>query len=93
MASDLAATMFLQIGATRYQVASFAQASAMFCAARDRHGEGASKTPSPEIVTEAGTVIATVSFNGRVWPPGAWTPTTAPIYDNSADSIGARLTP
>jgi hypothetical protein len=41
-------TMFLEIGRKRFQVASVEEASRMFCAARDKAGEGASRTPSPK---------------------------------------------
>lgn len=60
-------TMFLEIGRKRFQVASSEEASRMFCAARDRMGEGSSRTPSPKIVDERGDVIGHVSYNGRVW--------------------------
>lgn len=60
-------SMFLQIGSRRYQVASFAQASEMFCLARDKMGEGSSNTPSPQLVDEHGKVFGYVSYNGRVW--------------------------
>ena len=67
--------MFLQIGGKVYQIASFAQASQMFCIARDRHGEGASNTPSPLIVDDAGSIIAhdptTVEYGRAI--RGPWT--------------------
>jgi hypothetical protein len=53
-----AKTMFLEIGRKRFQVASLEEASRMFCAAPDKMGEGASRTPSPKIVDERGEVIA-----------------------------------
>jgi hypothetical protein len=56
--------LFLQVGRKRYQVASFEQASAMFCLARDKSGNGASKIKSPLIVDENGSVIGHVSYNG-----------------------------
>lgn len=77
-----AKTMFLQVGRRRYSVATFEQASQMFCIARDTMGEGASKTPSPKIVDEAGAVIAHVSYNGRVWAGESWTQDATPLYDN-----------
>lgn len=75
-------SLFLQVGAKRYQVATFEQASKMFCIARDKMGEGASKTPSPQIVDESGEVVAYVSYNGRVWPGGTWNAGDRPLYDN-----------
>jgi hypothetical protein len=74
--------MFLQVGSRRYPVASFEQASQMFCTARDVHGEGGSKTPSPLIVDDAGEIIGHVSYNGRVWPGAEWSADAAPLYDN-----------
>jgi len=81
-AESLIKAMFLHVGGKAYRVASFAQASQMFCIARDKNGEGASNTPSPLIVDEAGSVIAHVSYNGRVWPGVAWTVDAMPLYDN-----------
>jgi hypothetical protein len=81
-AETLTKAMFLRVGGKAYEVASFAQASQMFCIARDKSGEGASNTPSPLIVDDTGLVIAHVSYNGRVWPGGAWTVDAIPLYDN-----------
>jgi hypothetical protein len=77
-----AKAMFLQIGRKRFQIASFEQASLMFCAARDKAGEGASRTPSPKIVDERGEVIGFVSYNGRVWAGVSYVPDAQPLYDN-----------
>jgi hypothetical protein len=81
-AESLIRPMFLHVGGKAYQVASYAQASQMFCIARDKNGEGASNTPSPLIVDDAGSVIAHISYNGRVWPGVAWTVDAIPLYDN-----------
>jgi hypothetical protein len=40
--------MFLEIGCRRFRIASFEEASRMFCAARDKVGKGASCTPTPK---------------------------------------------
>jgi hypothetical protein len=45
--------IFLQVGGRLYPVASFEQASKMFCTARDIPGQGASNT----IVNGAGSVV------------------------------------
>jgi hypothetical protein len=89
----LAKTMFLQIGKRRYQVASFQQASQMFCAARDATNTrtcygGASKIKSPHIVDETGSVVGYVAYNGRVFAgePKAWTSTTALLFDNRVEA-------
>jgi hypothetical protein len=75
-----AKTMFLEIGRKRYQIASFEEASSMFCMARDRLGEGASKTPSPKIVDEYGAVIGYVSYNGRVWAGATYVAGASPLF-------------
>jgi len=87
MSANISPLMFLQIGRRRYQVDSFQQASEMFCRARDKMGEGASKTPSPQIVDETGSVIGYVAYNGRVFAgePQAWTASTALLFDNRAE--------
>ena len=72
--------MFLQVGCRLYPVATFAQASRMFCTARDTFGKGAGETPSVLIVDGAGSVIGHVSYNGRVWSGADWTPNAAPLY-------------
>ena len=77
-------TMFLQIGRRRYQVASFQEASEMFCRARDVMGEGASKTPKALIVDEMGKAFARISYNGRVWAGTEYDPNATPIYDNGS---------
>ncbi len=76
--------MFLQIGRRRYQVASFEEASRMFCVAREKSGFGSSKIPSPNIVDERGEVIAYVAYNGRVFAgtPKAWNVSTPLLFDN-----------
>lgn len=77
-----AKTMFLEIGRKRFQIASYEEACRMFCAARDKMGEGASHTPSPKIVDERGDVIAYVSYNGRVWAGATYVRDSVPLYDN-----------
>lgn len=85
---SLSPPIFLQIGHRRYQVDSYEQASTMFCTARDRMGEGASKTPSPLIVGSLGQVIGHVAYNGRVFAgmPKAWTASTAILFDNRVEA-------
>lgn len=60
----------------------------MFCAARDKMGEGARKTPSPKIVDEDGNTIGYVAYNGRVFEgePKAWTASTALLFDNRVEA-------
>lgn len=78
--------LFVEVGRKRYQIQTYKQASDMWCRARDQHGGGASEIPGLNIVTEAGAVVAHVSYNGRVWagPCGNWKPGAVPLYDNSS---------
>ena len=73
--------IFLQLGQRRFQIATLEEASFKFCAVRDRAGEGASRTPSPLIVDEQGTVIGHISYNGRVWSGATYAAGTVPLYD------------
>ena len=34
-----------------------------------------------QVIDAAGAVIAQVSYNGRVWPPGDWTPEMKPLLE------------
>jgi len=79
-------TMFLEIGHKRFQIASFEEASRMFCGVRDKAGEGASRTPSPMIVDEQGAVIGHVSYNGRVWAGASYVSGMQLLYDNRMGS-------
>jgi hypothetical protein len=36
---------------------------------------------SPVIYDDTGAEIGNVSYNGRIWPPGAWHRDMQPIYD------------
>jgi hypothetical protein len=82
--------MFLQIGCKRYQVATFEEASRMFCAARDKAGEGASRTPSPLIVDGQGAVIGHVSYNGRVWAGATYVSGAKPLWDNRKATMNLK---
>lgn len=75
--------LFLQIGPRRIEVDSYAQASELFCAARDAYGEGASRTPRAILVRECGRIVGHVSYNGRVWAGESqnWNSDTALFYD------------
>ena len=59
--------LFLQIGRKRYQIASIAEAVTMYSETRNRSGLGASKTPHATIVSNTGTHLYRISYNGRVW--------------------------
>ncbi len=76
-------TLVMVVGKRRYPVASLEEASAMFCAARNKAGTGAKDTPTPMIFDTAGKLVAHVSYNGRVWAghPRDWTPQTKPLQE------------
>ena len=72
--------IFVQVGNRLYQATTLADASTMYCAARDALGNGASGTPPGKIVDAEGNPVARISFNGKVWPPEPWTPGMAPLF-------------
>lgn len=74
--------MTLTIGIRRLPVATLEEASRVFCERRDRSGFGASDFPDGRLYDAEGREIGRVSYNGRIWPPGAWTPQMQPLYDN-----------
>lgn len=59
--------LFLQIGRSRYQVASIDEAVAKYTIARDTSGLGSSQMPRVTIVSASGTHLYGISYNGRVW--------------------------
>lgn len=62
------------------------ETSEVYRATIDRLGLGGSQTPRCEIL-DGDTVVAHVSYNGRVWAgDGAnWTPDVEPIFDPYAE--------
>jgi hypothetical protein len=58
----------LRIGAspTLFAVTSYASASQIYCAMRERSGLGVSKLPRARLY-RGGKLVAEVSYNGRVW--------------------------
>lgn len=77
--------MVLSYRNRRVPVASLAEASAIYSAARDRSGKGASGWPDGAVL-EDNKVIGRVSYNGRVWAPGPWKPESMPLYDNRTEA-------
>lgn len=73
--------LFISVkGSKPWPVSSFAEASEIFCRARDAYGEGARKTPSPLIRNARGEVIAHISYNGRVWAGQSWVTGAVPLF-------------
>jgi hypothetical protein len=76
--------MILKIGnRAAVEVASFEQASRIYAQYRDASLEGASTFPNGVIV-DGTRIIARVSYNARVWPPGKWTEDQTPLFDPQA---------
>jgi len=70
--------MHLKIRTKTYDVADLAEASRVYCAAREKSGLGASRFPSGEVF-DGGRWVARVSFNGNVWGNREWTPGEEPL--------------
>ena len=71
--------MLLLIGKRSFPVASLADASARY--QRFRGLKSVDHVPEGLVQDDAGQVVAKVSYNGRVWPPGAWHAGLAPILE------------
>jgi hypothetical protein len=69
-------------------VRDHAGASRLYGERRDDSGEGASTFHDGEVVDDAGRVVARISYNGRVWAPGAYDPAATPLWDNGTGSEG-----
>lgn len=86
-------TYAMRLGRKVYPVRSLADASRIFCAARDAYSDGASSTPLP-IILRNGVQWGHVSYNGRVWAflPDRWIAGAKPVYDpaDGIDSEAAR---
>jgi hypothetical protein len=73
--------MILKIGNRAVvEVASFEHASRIYAQYRDASLEGASSFPDGVIV-DGTRIIARVSYNARVWPPGKRTEDQTPLFD------------
>jgi hypothetical protein len=70
------------------EVADFAAASAAYCYARDKSGEGQSTFGCGEIFDNLKEEpVAFISYNGKVWrddpcrPIGEWNPNAVPLFN------------
>ena len=61
--------------------ATLAEISAKYEAARDISGMGASEFGSATVTDSRGHEVASVSYNGKVWPPGDWSKETKPLFN------------
>jgi hypothetical protein len=71
-------------------VKDFAEASERYRAYVEREEDagrgGASRVPPGTVYEVRGDdvrAVATVSYNGKIWPQGAWTPGMQPLFDPS----------
>ncbi len=94
----LRTTLGLRIGRTRTLLAvrDLMEASAGYRAACERHetaGRRASTMPEGrvyEVAGDAHRLVARVSWNGKVWPPGPWAPGQTPLYAPAPFSATVR---
>lgn len=63
--------MELTIKNKTYKVDTLAAASKLYGQLRDKSGKGSSSWPNGS-VSEAGEVVALISYNGNVWPNKEW---------------------
>lgn len=72
--------MELRIGSRKHTVTDFAQASQIYCLARDISGEGSSTFPTGKIIGVDGPHY--ISYNGKVWKgtPKNWKPGDVPVF-------------
>ncbi|WP_275504923.1 hypothetical protein [Sphingomonas pollutisoli] len=66
--------------------ANWADASHLHCRRRERSGLGASGFPEGHVLVDD-VPIARISYNGCIWPLGAWSADMQPIYDNRNTGI------
>lgn len=75
--------MLRQPGYPSIAVRDWADASRCYCERRDHSGLGARDFAEAELAIND-TVIARVSYNGRIWLAGDWQPGDTPLYDSAA---------
>lgn len=68
-----APVLFVTFGAKKFEVQSMEDAAAKWNAYRDRTGAGCSEIGNGvEVHDEAGLLVGSVSYNGRIWGPEGW---------------------
>ena len=72
-------SLTLTIGRKAFPVADLADASSRY--QRWRGSKLSSRVPEGFVADASGTILARVSYNGRVWAPGPWQPGTEPILE------------
>lgn len=81
--SDIQATT-VRVGNRRLPFAGLKETSQVYRETIDRLGLGASQTPRCEIL-DGDTVVAHVSYNGKVWAGARWEPGATPLFDPYAE--------
>lgn len=81
--SDIQATS-VRVGNRRLPFFGIEETSRVFRETIDRLGLGASQTPHCEIL-DGDTVVAFVSYNGKVWPGADFVLDATPLYDPYAE--------
>lgn len=76
--------MLLTIGKRSFPVASLADASIRY--QQFRGTKSRTRCPEGLVMNEASEVVAKVSYNGRVWAPGPWTPGQQPMLEAIVES-------
>ena len=61
--------MKLRIGTKLIEVEDLMEAQQVYCEQRDESGEGATTFPPGQVFCDPRTLVARISYNGRVWDP------------------------
>ena len=64
---------------------NYADASALFCEARDASGLGVSKLQGAAL-RKGMHVVGWISYNGKIWPSREWKSGMVPLFDPYRDS-------
>ena len=71
--------MILHVGKQQFVVESLADSSASY--QRFRGTQSSTHVPEGVVRDATGSVVARVSYNGRVWGPGPWRSGAEPILE------------
>ena len=64
----------------KYPVDSFEEASSDVTGYINTYNLGSGNFAGGQLFNKDGDLVAQVSYNGRVWPPGEWTVDTKPLW-------------
>jgi len=68
------------VRARQVRAADFAEASQHCRAYIAEHDLGGGNWAGGEVRDHTGALVARVSYNGKVWPPGPWAPEVKPLW-------------